>query len=241
MKLMDLCEPVLQYVCRLNRSAKRGVDLEPNAVRADIEQLLADAERESNSDPHLSDQWSKVELPLIYFVDFMIKESSLSFAGDWRELAHERDKLAGDEEFFDLLEDTLKDTSEAGTDRLEVFYTCMGPGFTGFYATQPDQLKKKMMEVAARLRRRMDTEAAARIVPEAYDNVDTSDLIQPPARGLLGLAVALVVVAFVVIIGNGVLYATTSGDLRESLSAIAGGDPGPAPSSDAGDGDDDES
>jgi len=220
MKLSELCEPILQYVCRLNRSARRGVDLEPNAVRADLEGLFADADREASGDPLLGEQWRKVELPLIYFVDFMIKESRLSFANEWREMAHERDKLAGDEEFFDLLEETLADTSEAGTDRLEVFYACMGLGFTGFYATQPDQLKKKMMEVAARLRRRMETEASARIVPEAYEHVDTSDLIQPPARGLIGIAIALVVVGFVVLIGNGVLYGAASGDLRESLNSI---------------------
>ncbi|MEM7754212.1 MAG: DotU family type IV/VI secretion system protein [Planctomycetota bacterium] len=227
MKLSELCEPVLQYVCRLNRSARRGVDLESNTIRADIEQLFRDADREAASDPFLSDQWSKVELALVYFVDFMIKESKLSFASEWRELAHERDKLAGDEEFFDLLEESLGDTSEAGSERLEVFYTCMGLGFTGFYATQPDQLKKKMMEVAARLRRRMETEASARIVPEAYEHVDTSDLIQPPSRGLLGLVVVLAMVAMGVIVGNGVLYGVKAGDLDESLSTItdpSGGD-----------------
>ena len=240
MKLSELCEPVLQYVCRLNRSARRGVDLEPNAVRADIEQLFRDAEREAASDPFLSDQYSKVELALVYFVDFMIKESKLSFASDWRELAHERDKLAGDEEFFDLLEETLADTSEAGTERLEVFYTCMGLGFTGFYQTQPDQLKKKMMEVAARLRRRMETESSARIVPEAYEHVDTSDLIQPPSRGLLGLIVVLGVVAMGVVIGNGVVYAMNAGALKSSLSTIVDPDSAGSGGSSSRSDDDDE-
>lgn len=236
MKLSELCEPILQYVCRLNRSARRGVDLEPNAVRADIDQLFADAEREASTDPHLADQFAKVELALVYFVDFMIKESKLHFANEWRELAHERDKLAGDEEFFDLLEETLKDTSEAGTDRLEVFYACMGLGFTGFYATQPDQLKKKMMEVAARLRRRMETESSARIVPEAYESVDTSDLIEPPARGLMMWAIVVAVVGVGVVIGNGVLYVSAAGDLRGSLSTIEDVGTSGAASGDDGDG-----
>ncbi len=220
MKLAEVCEPVFQYVCRLNRSARRGVDLEPAAVRADIEAILSEAKGKANSDPLLAENFSKIELPLIYFIDFMIKESQLHFARDWRELAHERDKLAGDEEFFDLLDETLKDQSESATDRLEVYYTCLGLGFMGMYVGQKEYLKKKTMEVAARLRKRMETEQSARIVPEAYEHVDTSDLIQPASRGLLGLVIALVVIGLVVLIGNAVMYGSASGDLSGALGDI---------------------
>jgi type VI secretion system protein ImpK len=220
MKLAELCEPIFQYMCRLNRSARRGLDLDANVVRADVEQILGDAKQKANADPLLSDNFARVELPLIYFIDFMVKESKLSFAREWRELAHERDKLAGDEEFFDLLDETLADTSESATDRLEVFYTCLGLGFAGFYSGQTEPLRKKTMEVASRLRRRMETEQSARLVPEAYEHVDTSDLIQPPARGLIGVAVAVLASLVVVLIVNAVLYGTSSGKLRAALETI---------------------
>jgi cytochrome bd-type quinol oxidase subunit 1 len=42
-------------------------------------------------------------------------------------------QLAGDEKFFDLLEETLNDSSEDASERLAVYYTCLGLGFMGMY------------------------------------------------------------------------------------------------------------
>ena len=220
MRLSEVAEPIFQYVCRLNRSARLGVDMEPTAVRADLEELLGNAERAAATDPRLADQWSRVELPVIYFIDFMIKESRLAFAADFRELAYDRDKQAGDQDFFILLDETLADSSEPATERLEVFFACMGLGFTGMYKLKPNDLKMRMQKVAARLRSRMDTEPNQRIVPEAYENVDTTVYTQPAGRGLLGLGIAVAVVAFAVVIGNAVTYVQSSRGLGESLRQI---------------------
>lgn len=220
MRLHELCEPLFQYVCRLNRSARKGVGLEPNLVRTDIQALFSEMRGRASSEAGLADQFAKVELGLIYFVDFMIKESSLAFAGQWKELAHDQGKMAGDEEFFDLLDETLRDPSEAASERLTVYYTCLGLGFTGFYTGQPEYLRKKMMEIQARVRSVMDQDVSSRICPEAYEHVDTRPLNLPPLRNLKGMVLVLVAVVLSVLVANWWMYARAASSLKESLGTI---------------------
>ena len=71
----------------------------------------------AEAEPGLKAQWQKIELPLIFFVDSMISESGLSLAASWNRnrLAYEGKEFAGDEKFFDLLDETLNDPSEEAT------------------------------------------------------------------------------------------------------------------------------
>ncbi len=222
MTLLELCEPLFQYVCRLNRSPRKGGTQELNRVRSEVVAVFGDMKSKASSDPQLLSQCEKVELPLIFFVDFMIKESGLSFARDWRELAHERDELAGDEAFFQHLEETLADSSEAAKERLAVFYTCIGLGFTGWYTGQPEHLRKKMLEISARIRGMMNVEELSRICPEAYEHTDTRDLTEPIGAKLVGMIVALIGLGIVLFVTNIYLYMRASKDLDTALDKIRG-------------------
>ncbi|MEX2217762.1 MAG: DotU family type IV/VI secretion system protein [Phycisphaerales bacterium] len=223
MTLLELCEPTFQYVCRLNRLARKGGNLGPEEVRAQVKALLADARAKAGQAPNLAAQFEKIELPLIFFCDSLIRESRLPFAGRWADLAAERNELAGDEKFFDLLEETLADRSEQATERLLVFYTCLGLGFTGWYNGQPEYLRKKMMEIAARLRGRgLDPDAGARLCADAYEHVNTANLIEPPGRSLVGMAIALVGLVVVLFITNAYLYRSSAGDLKTALDEVKG-------------------
>jgi type VI secretion system protein ImpK len=133
MTLLELCEPLFQYVSRLSRLSRMGQSMEMGQVRSDIKRIFEEMKASTSSAAELISQYEKVELPLIFFVDFMIKESRLSFAAEWMELGRERNELAGDEKFFDLLDADLADPSDAATQRLVIFYTCLGLGFTGIY------------------------------------------------------------------------------------------------------------
>jgi hypothetical protein len=42
-KLLDLCEPLFQYVCRLNRSARKGGNYELSQVQSENKGYLAEA------------------------------------------------------------------------------------------------------------------------------------------------------------------------------------------------------
>src|SRR5215217_4974568 len=119
MTLLQLTEPLFQYVCRLNRFARRGAgpkatgdtvfltrggaktepstitrgaNLEYDVARSEIKAIFEDMMAKASTEIRLSQQARKVELPLIFFVDAMISESSLPFAMEWNNnrLAYDR-------------------------------------------------------------------------------------------------------------------------------------------------------
>ena len=83
MTLLELCEPLFQYVCRLKRLSRSSCTLEMDKVRSEIKKIFEAMKSESLNSAKLAGQYEKIELPLLFFVDFMIKESKLTFAYDW--------------------------------------------------------------------------------------------------------------------------------------------------------------
>ena len=231
--LLDLCEPLFQYICRLNRSARKGGNYELSQVQSEIKGLLAEG-RSKSIGANLAQQWEAIELPLIFFADFMIKESPLPWAREWKELAFDRHEMAGDEKFFDLLEETLKDRSPNANDRLAVFYCCMGLGFTGWYTGQPEYLRRKMKEIAARLQAAGQFTEAQKICPDAYEKVDTRDLIEPPGTKLVGIAIALIGLMIVLFFTYGFGYYDSSSTLKSELTKIINNSNAVANTSDKG-------
>lgn len=220
MTLVELCEPLFQYVCRLNRSARRGASVAQGTVRAELHAMMSSMKEKAQQTPGLSDQFERVRLPLVYFVDFMIKESALPFARKWQELAFEEEKFAGDEDFFELLEQTLADQSAQATDRLAVFYTCVGLGMAGIYIRQPEKLRSYMNEMWARLRPKLGVDETARLCPEAYEGVDTRVIWPTAARGIGFILVGLIGMVVGVLGANFYLYHVSARDLSGALERI---------------------
>jgi type VI protein secretion system component VasF len=221
---VELCEPLFTKVCLLNRLGRKGRGVASyDQLRLQIEGIFAEMRKAADSGPVLRVQWEKLELPLIFFVDSMISESGLAVASTWNRnrLAYERKELAGDEKFFDLLDETLNDPSDEATLRLPVFYTCIGLGFTGWYVGQPEYLRGKMLDISQRIRTAMETDKTVRICPEAYLNVDTRDLVQAPASRLGGIAIVFAGLCLVVVTVEAYLFHAASLSLTDSLSAIA--------------------
>ena len=218
--LLDLCEPLFQYICRLNRSARKGGNYELSQVQAEIKGMLAES-RGKAVGANLAQPWDQIELVLMFFSDYMIKESALPWAREWKELAFERHEMAGDEKFFDLLEETLKDRSPSANDRLAVFYACMGLGFSGWYTGQPEYLRRKMKEIAARLQAAGQFAETQKICPDAYEKVDTRDLIEPPGTKLVGIGIVLIGLLIVLFFTYGFVYHDSSNDLQKALKKIS--------------------
>ncbi len=219
MKLVDLCEPLFQKICYLNRLGRTGHTYDLDRARGEILTAFDEIRARAAGEPGLAENYERMELPLIFFVDYMIKESDLPFAREWVELAMDRNELAGDEKFFILLDDALADPSEPASQRLEVFYSCMGLGFAGIYAGQPAYVRQKMTACLARMRGAVDA-GNGRICPEAYEYTDQRDFVEPPSGKLLGIAIAVVGMLIVVFGGNVWLYRTHSGELGEALTKI---------------------
>lgn len=222
MTLAELCEPLLTYICRLNRTARAGAPVTYSTVRADIEERFRNAQQDAGADPRLFGQFQKMELPLIFFIDSCISESKLNIARDWNEkrLAYDHKELAGDEKFFDLLDETLADKTPESTERLLVYYQCIGLGFTGWYVGQEEYLYGKQKEVAARLRDSLRHDADAYICQEAYDYNDERDLIQPPGQKLAGIVIAVIGLGLTLLALNMFMYKQAASELSGQLDQV---------------------
>ena len=108
MTLLELCEPLFQYACRINQRATLGDHPDPVQVEADVEGILTSMRNKASKTAGLIEQYKRVELPLIFFIDNIIFESQLSFSKDWPRLAYKRNEMAGDEKFFVLLDEELR-------------------------------------------------------------------------------------------------------------------------------------
>lgn len=224
MKLTQLCEPLFQYICMLNRIARNpsGEDLQLQPLREAIDAVFAGMKERAQSDTNLATQYGKVEQALVFFVDSMLAESKLQVAPEWNKqrIAYDGGELAGDEKFFDLLDATLEQSGPEADERLAIFYTCLGLGFTGWYEGQPEYLRKKMITIAKRIGAAADHDQLAKLTPEAYDHADTRDLVQPPGVRLATLGIIFGVLFLVVLASNFYLFQTASRSLVTSLQEI---------------------
>jgi len=113
MTILEVCEPLFKKVCLLNRLGRKGGGTSDyDRLRLEIEEMFKEMERVAGNEPFLRSQWQKLEFPLIFFVDSMIAESGLPVAAQWHQhrLAYDRKELAGDEKFFDFLDETAPGT-----------------------------------------------------------------------------------------------------------------------------------
>ena len=224
MKLLELYENLFQYVCRLNRAAKTSAHPEYARVRSEIKELFSEVDRNASGDVRLHNQTRQMELPLIFFVDNLICTSRLKFAGQWAEsrMAKERNELAGDESFFDLLDKDLKDTSEEAVERLAVYYACLGLGFMGMYQDQPDQIRRYMEQIFPRVRHWIDSDPRTKISEEAYRFTDSRVLTEPPSNKIILVAVIFAFLSLSVLVVYYALFASAVGKLDNSVETIIG-------------------
>lgn len=248
--LLDLCEPLFQYLCRLNRAGRvaaagnaadggatalfrksesggfasgpRPMQLTCDAAKSEILGIMKDISRASAGDYRLSEQYKEIELPLKFFVDSYISESQLPFAGEWNNnrLAYEHNELAGDEKFFDLVEETLRDKGNEASERLAVYYLCLGLGFTGAFPNQVELLRKYMNDIAPRIQHLMDKDHLAQVCPEAYRGVDTTNLIPPESNSLVIVGILFACFTVAALVAFFILYHEASNSLTQALSVV---------------------
>jgi type IV/VI secretion system ImpK/VasF family protein len=223
MNLLELCEPLFLKICELNRMARLGQSQHFLEARDEIKVLLDEIQQKAAGEVKLAAQAKKLELPLTFFVDSMISSSRLKFAAEWNDnrLAAERyNELAGDDRFFEFLEETINDTSDEAAERLTVFYQCLGLGFVGSLVGQPDQLKAYMSKILPRTKHVMDLDSKARICPDAYNSVDTRDLIEPPASRLVFVLILFLFLCVSTMLALVGMYANATDKMNSAVSEI---------------------
>lgn len=219
MKLVDLTEPYFQYCCRLNRSARKGTPPPEDIVRVELRQQLEQMRLKSvQMGGSTASDYQRIEPALVLFADSLIRESSLPFAMSWQPLSLDVPGLESDQVFYDILDAALADKSESSTQQLAVLFTCLGLGFSG--GQRPDTLRKKMTEISARLRGVMDSETSSQVCPEAYEHVDQTNYVEPPAKIVGGVLIALVGLTIVLLGANVFLFISSSKALEDTLVNI---------------------
>jgi type IV/VI secretion system ImpK/VasF family protein len=171
--LLDLYEPLFQKVCELRRLGPRGLESFVTA-RARIKDLLAEIKASASKAAHLAEQTSKLERAVVFFVDGRLITSEVPFVQQWRTnlLAVHLygNQAGGNVEFFRMLAKDLEDQSSAATERLAVYWVCLGLGFRGPYKNDLKAFEALLDKLQSRIERLgiMETDLKARICKDAY-------------------------------------------------------------------------
>jgi hypothetical protein len=160
------------------------------------------------------------ESAIIFFADSMVRDSKLACARGWDDIAAEHHEYAGDDKFFDLLDETLQDRSKDATEQLAVFYTCLGLGFVGGLYGQPEAIRRKMHDCVARIGDQMDDASRGRICREAYEHTDKRPLNLPKTQRILVSVGILVTVLISVFVAAGFGYHFAQRGLDRSFQTI---------------------
>ena len=220
MKLLQICEPLFQYICRLKRLGRTGNAIETEQVRLEVKNLFKEMRQKSLESGQTAALYEQVELPLTFFVDYMIKENQFGLTSPWHELAADQNEYAGDEKFFDLLDETLAEGGPESQEKLVIYYTCLAIGFMGIYAGQPSEIHQLMNKISTRIATYMDADERASICPEAYEHVDTRNFIEPPGVKLTGIGIALVGLIVVWFLGYILLFHIAGRTVNKGIDTI---------------------
>jgi type VI protein secretion system component VasF len=214
----ELCRPVLGALCNYWQLNRAGSPPSMGKFREDIEASLEDAKRNAAADPALGLDYERIERPLVFFIDYMVKEGSFPFNREWRELGRNYNELSGDEKFFNLLADALKDGSAHNT--IPLFYTMLGLGFEGTYSNDHGYIEKTMQECAARFPGEFDIREEPIVqvaVEKRITGLKKSRALRPQRVGIV-LSLFLLAVSLIV---NFTAFFSATRPFRETLSAAA--------------------
>ncbi len=171
-KISVFCRPLFKKICDWSREIEGGGVVNADSARQSLTRMLDEMHTLSKKEPELGRQFMMVELALLFYIDFVMKER-MGVTGAWEELAFQRNELAGDEKFFDLLEQALGNPTDLATERVEVYYQCLSLGFTGTYPQDAPELQRLIRRCALRLGLAPELVETGRVTPDAYLNLDT--------------------------------------------------------------------
>jgi type VI protein secretion system component VasF len=141
-ELEKICNPLLLALCNYWQLACMDSPVELEPFRGKIISLLEDAKQKAAFDDTLAREFSVIEKPLVFFIDYMVREGRFPFRAEWQILARSYNELSGDEKFFDILEDTLNHPDEKNSTAL--FFLMLGLGFDGVHRRNPAYIQHCM-------------------------------------------------------------------------------------------------
>ncbi len=141
-----ILNPIFKKICEYYSFKEKGVEVPKEFMMSEIRTDLTAISQKCATYPILQQQYALIEKPLIFFIDYSIKEGGFSFSSGYSEMARTFNEFSGDEKFFDLLNETLLRKDDEKLSRL--FFTMLGLGFDGSYKRDRSELLEIMKKCA---------------------------------------------------------------------------------------------
>jgi type VI protein secretion system component VasF len=219
MNIEELCDPVITYVCNNWQLAGAGMPPDMDTFRSGVELLMENAKTGAEKDPALARDYARIERPLVFFIDYMVKEGNFPFGGQWRELGRKYNELSGDEKFFNLMTEALQSPDAAGS--IPLFYTMLGLGFDGAYKGNPRAVEEAMSRCAAQYAGglpQLSEEPIVQMPSQKKAKMAKRNWFMRPVRFAVVVSVLFMLIAFAVNLGA---FAKAASPYKAALSAAA--------------------
>lgn len=145
MDFAELIKPLLRRLCQYAMFKRAGAEVSSEELLSVISAELNAIALKCASVPALQERWQKIERPLIFFIDYTVKEGDFSFSSGFAGLARSFNEFSGDEKFFDLLDAAVR----RGEDEeiLRLFYVWLGLGFDGALKRERESVLRRMHQL----------------------------------------------------------------------------------------------
>jgi type IV/VI secretion system ImpK/VasF family protein len=220
-RLQDACASVFLFLATFRRNAKTSQQ-EIAELRAGLERELARVQEACAADHDLAPLWERVRYALVTTADQVILSSPWPSRAGWSMQLQEAEVYGtreGGKRFFQLVEQTLADTSHEGPLLSQVLFHCMGLGFQGELRADRAELQRIRQRLfeKAQLPGRM----VEQLTPDAYGRNSDKSTLKLPTVGIFRLVlVGLAAVAFALLAGNAVT-AWTNRALESDLEQVS--------------------
>ncbi len=209
-----LLRPVLIFVSECRRFKLFGHEVDMRTVVVQLRRLLDDTRNRAKADEELAKSFERLEKPLLFFVDFMMKKGDFSFSAAWREFSREANELSGDEKFFDCLDAVLSDP-ESQVD-LYAYYLLMGLGFDGMYRGDPAEIESRMLACAEKLPQPFDVRREP--LSEAVGRDMVQEMSKKGLARIWKVMMMSAVAALVALIFANVRFSQSDADYKKALA-----------------------
>jgi type VI protein secretion system component VasF len=227
-ELEKICNPVLVCICNYWQYIHIGKHPAKEKFQGDIEFLLADARAKAAKIPALSREYQKIEHSLVFFIDYMVKEGNFPFGQDWQVLARRYNELSGDEKFFDLMEEALREDS---ADAASLYYLMLGLGFEGIYRDNPEYLEEALKRCGEKFPQALDIQSEP-LVSISLEKKQLAPRRPGFVKAVWGTLIFSVLFALVSLLVNLVSFGKATAEYREALSRVEKSSiPGSSPAS----------
>lgn len=224
MKLSLLFEPVLSYIAFIRNDIEATAKTEFSEVMREILNLIANIEKKVKIlGIEAIDLYERMELPLIFFIDYMITTSNLSIAEEWdknRLACGGKSIMTGDKKFFDIFEEIYSKNDPQYDECLDVFYLFLALGFRGYYENSPEKIENIMYRISNRVPKVHLKQASHILCEKNYERTCSDNLVYKaflPFRMIIWPLLALFLIAFGI---NFFLFHKTSLPLLSEFKGI---------------------